>query len=96
MPHIRSARTASCLAAMLHANHEHMGAAAVTMGAEALAFVCATEDFSTYRVRKKERGASGEAASSSGDEVDGEVGADDRVELTPCFFMRRLTLLSSA
>lgn len=51
MPHLRGAGTASCLAAMLHANHRHLGMEAVAVGAEALAFVCGTEDFITYRVR---------------------------------------------
>lgn len=51
MPHLRGAGTASCLAAMLHANHRHLGMEAAAVGAEALAFVCGTEDFITYRVR---------------------------------------------
>ena len=51
MPHIRSAGTAACLAEMLHANHRHLGAEALATGAEALAHICDTEDFVTYRVR---------------------------------------------
>lgn len=51
MPHIRSAGTASCLADMLHANHRHLGIEASAVGAEALAYICGTEDFMTYRVR---------------------------------------------
>ncbi|CAM9751222.1 unnamed protein product [Ectocarpus sp. 12 AP-2014] len=49
MPHLRGAGTVSCLAAMLHANHRHLGMEAAAVGAEALAFVCDTEDFITYR-----------------------------------------------
>lgn len=53
MPMIRSAGTAAALAAMLHANHVHLGEEATRIGAEALAHVCSTEDFGTYRVRKR-------------------------------------------
>ena len=55
MPHIRSAGTTSSLATMLHANHEHLGMEAAAVGAEALAYVCDTEDFGMYRVRKQAR-----------------------------------------
>lgn len=51
MPHLRSAGTTACLALMLHTNHEYIGMAAAAVGAEALAYVCDTEDFATYRVR---------------------------------------------
>lgn len=51
MPHLRSAGTASCLAVMLQAHHRHLGVEASTVGAEALANICGTEDFVTYRVR---------------------------------------------
>lgn len=53
MPHIRSAGTAACLAEMLHSNHRHLGVEASTTGAEALAYICNTEDFVTYRVRAR-------------------------------------------
>lgn len=53
MPHIRSAGTAACLAGMLHTNHRHLGAEASATGAEALAYICDTEDFITYRVRTR-------------------------------------------
>lgn len=53
MPHIRSAGTTGCLAEMLHTNHRHLGAEALATGAEALAYICDTEDFVTYRVRMK-------------------------------------------
>ncbi|CAN0418390.1 unnamed protein product [Pylaiella littoralis] len=49
MPHLRSAGTASCLATMLQTNHRHLGVEASTVGAEALAHICGTEDFITYR-----------------------------------------------
>eukprot|EP00752_Nemacystus_decipiens_P009609 g8586.t1 len=49
MPHIRSAGTTHFLAEMLHANHRHLGAEALATGAEALAYICDTEDFVTYR-----------------------------------------------
>lgn len=45
---------------------------------------------------EKGKGACGEAASGGGDEVDGEVGADDRVGLSQRFLVRRLLGLSSA
>ncbi|CAN0590515.1 unnamed protein product [Laminaria digitata] len=51
MPHIRSAKTTSYLSAMLHCNHLHLGMEAAAVGAEALAYVCDTEDFGMYRVR---------------------------------------------
>lgn len=53
MPHVRSAGTAACLAEMLHANHRHLGAEALATGAEALAYICDTEDFVTHRVRTR-------------------------------------------
>ena len=54
MPHIRSAGTAACLAEMLHVNHRHLGAEALATGAEALAYICDTEDFVTYRVSSED------------------------------------------
>lgn len=53
MPHLRSARTVPYLVAMLAANHRHLGAEAAAVGAEALAHICGTEDFVTYRVRDR-------------------------------------------
>lgn len=63
MPHLRSAGTASCLATMLQANHRHLGLEASTVGAEALAHICGTEDFVTYRVRRARGGAGREGNS---------------------------------
>lgn len=51
MPHIRSKRTTSHLASMLHVNHGHLTMKVNAIGAEALAYVCDTEDFGMYRVR---------------------------------------------
>lgn len=51
MPTVRAEGTTSALAAMLHANHASLGEEAKAVGAEALAHICATEDFGTYRVR---------------------------------------------
>ncbi|CAM9948471.1 unnamed protein product [Scytosiphon promiscuus] len=56
MPHLRSARTVPCLVAMLAANHQYLGIETAAVGAEALAYICGTEDFVTYQAR----GRSGE------------------------------------
>lgn len=54
MPMLRSAGTTAALAKMLHTNHAYLGEEANAVGAETLAHVCATEDFSTYRVKELE------------------------------------------
>lgn len=54
MPHIRSAGTLASLAAMLHINHGYLGRKTLAIGAEALAHLCGTEHFGTYRVRRSQ------------------------------------------
>lgn len=83
MPHIRSAGTAACLAEMLHANHRYFGAEAAAVGAEALAYICATEDFITYRVRTRGRRRVGDIERGQNRQQEGGAGGAEGGEFPP-------------